>query len=61
MAQIEQQRKMRRAEFAALAGISMDTAQRWARAGIGPKAVQIGPRVAVYDVAEVEAWLAGRE
>ncbi|GAA4630047.1 hypothetical protein GCM10023196_053800 [Actinoallomurus vinaceus] len=52
---------MTRREWAALARISIATAKRWSRQGIGPEAVKVGPRLVRYRRADVEAWLSQSE
>jgi predicted DNA-binding transcriptional regulator AlpA len=37
--------------------VSVDTLVRWARQGIGPKPIKLGPRRVGYSAAEVEKWL----
>lgn len=45
-------------EVAKLVGVTTHTLVRWARAGHGPRRVQFGLRLARYNRAEVERWLA---
>lgn len=47
---------MPRAAVADRYGVTVRTLERWARAGIGPKPIKLGPRVIRYYRAEVEAW-----
>jgi len=47
-----------RAEFIAITKISVDTARRWARRGIGPEAHRVGPRLVRYRADEVRRFLA---
>lgn len=47
---------MTKAEVAALYRISIRTLERWARAGIGPRPIQRGPRLVRYDQDEVLSY-----
>jgi predicted DNA-binding transcriptional regulator AlpA len=49
-----------RTEYARLVGISDSTTKRWARAGIGPQPIKVGPRTIRYRRDEVETFLAGK-
>jgi predicted DNA-binding transcriptional regulator AlpA len=53
-------RLISRTELCTLAGIALSTAEAWARNGIGPAPVKIGPRRVGYRMAEVDAFLEGR-
>lgn len=48
LGRITPHRIYRRREAAALLGLSIATLERWARAGIGPKCIKIGPRACGY-------------
>lgn len=41
--------------------VSVRTLERWARRGIGPKPIKVGPRLVRYVRAEVDAWPAQNE
>ncbi|MFD3525051.1 helix-turn-helix transcriptional regulator [Streptomyces sp. NPDC058653] len=49
--------KLTRPEFARMARVDVSTVKRWARKGIGPRPIRLGPRVIRYDKAEVRAYL----
>lgn len=49
-----------RRELEARTGASLSTLKRWARLGIGPQPIKVGPRMVRYRRVEVDAWLAGR-
>ncbi|RBY94944.1 hypothetical protein DQ244_01575 [Blastococcus sp. TBT05-19] len=51
---------MDRRELEARTGASLSTLKRWARLGIGPRPIKVGPRMVRYRRDEVDAWLAGR-
>lgn len=38
-------------------GICVRTLERWAKRGIGPRPIRIGPRLVRYHPTEVDAWL----
>ncbi|MFD8533892.1 helix-turn-helix transcriptional regulator [Streptosporangium canum] len=38
-------------------GVCVRTLERWAKRGIGPRAIRVGPRLVRYDPSEVDAWL----
>lgn len=46
-------------EAAPLVGVAPKTLANWRIIGLGPKHIRAGRRV-VYDVADIEAWKAGR-
>lgn len=46
-------------EAAPLVGVKAKTLMNWRVAGLGPKHIRAGSRVA-YDVADIEAWKATR-
>jgi len=48
-------------EVAARAKVTVRTLRNWAKAGIGPAPVKLGPRVVRYRKDEVDAWLAGAD
>ena len=45
-------------EAAALLHVNVVTLHRWRRAGTGPRAIQFGPHLIRYRLADIEAWLA---
>ncbi len=45
------------AEAAAAIGKSPSCLRRWARLGLGPKAVRCGGRALVFPVADLKSWL----
>ena len=47
---------MRRAKVATYYGVTVRTLERWAREGIGPKPIRLGPRTIRYRRRDVEAW-----
>ena len=53
----EQDHWMTRREFAALARISVRTAKRWGRLGVGPAIYRVGPRSVRYRASEVREWI----
>jgi hypothetical protein len=53
-----QQKKLRRKEAAVYLGVSVRTLDRWALLGRGPRFTLVTPRLALYDIAELEAYLA---
>lgn len=46
-----------RVSVAKRCGVTVRTLERWARAGIGPEPIRLGPRIVRYCDAEVSAWL----
>lgn len=46
-----------RRDVAHLYGIGVRTLERWARQGIGPKPIKMGPRLVRYRRSDVEQWL----
>jgi predicted DNA-binding transcriptional regulator AlpA len=46
-----------RAVVAEHCGVTVRTMERWARQGIGPKPIKLGPRLVRYRRDEVEQWL----
>lgn len=50
-----------RTQFASLVPASPSTVKRWARDGIGPRPIKIGPRMVRYRREDVEAFLAGKD
>jgi predicted DNA-binding transcriptional regulator AlpA len=53
----ENDRLLTRQALAEQITVSVDTLVRWARQGIGPKPIKVGPRRVGYSAAEVERWL----
>ena len=47
-------------EYAERFGISEDTVRRWARKGIGPRPIKIGPRAVRYRETDINAYLEER-
>lgn len=45
-----------KSETARLFRVSVRTLERWARAGIGPTPIKVGPRLVRYDRAEVDHY-----
>jgi len=45
------------AEVAKYLRVDLRTLQRWARAGIGPRPIRLGPRIVRYHPRDVEDWL----
>ena len=52
--------KMRAPKAAAYVGLSLSTLARMRVRGDGPRYAKAGPRVVVYDVRELDRWLASR-
>jgi len=38
-------------------GICVRTLERWAKRGIGPRPIRVGPRLVRYNPSEVDDWL----
>jgi predicted DNA-binding transcriptional regulator AlpA len=49
---------LRPAEAGARLGVSSATLKRWAKSGIGPPRLKIGPRAVGYEAEAVDAWIA---
>lgn len=56
-----QTRRLRTPEAAAHCGLSASTFEKMRVRGDGPAFCKAGPRVVVYDVADLDAWLASRK
>jgi DNA-binding transcriptional MerR regulator len=54
---MEQEHLLTKAETAALCRVNVRTLERWARAGVGPRQIQVGLRQKRYNRADVEAYL----
>ena len=52
--------KMRTPEAAAYCGIAASTLEKMRLRGDGPVFIKAGPRAVVYDVNDLEQWLASR-
>ena len=55
------QRKMRPRDAALYLGTTESTLAKWRLRGDGPLYSKCGPRLIIYDVADMDAWLAGRK
>ena len=53
-------RKLRAPQAAAYLGLSVSTLAKMRLRGDGPIYAKAGPRIVVYDLADLDAWLAGR-
>jgi hypothetical protein len=54
-------RKMRPRDAALYLGTTESTLAKWRLRGDGPPYSKCGPRLIIYDVADMEGWLAGRK
>lgn len=46
-----------RDETARILTVGVRTLERWAKAGIGPRSIKVGPRAVRYRRSEVSEWL----
>jgi predicted DNA-binding transcriptional regulator AlpA len=53
----EKDHLLTRQDVAELITVSVDTLVRWAKQGIGPKPIKVGPRRIAYSAVELEIWL----
>lgn len=53
-------RRLRTRDAAAYLGLGKSTLEKLRLTGLGPVYAKAGPRVVVYDVADLDAWLASR-
>jgi len=51
---------LRTAEAGRRVGLSASTMAKLRMRGDGPKYIKVGRRIVVYDVADLDSWLAGR-
>ncbi len=56
----QRQRKLRAPDAAEFLGLSTSTLSKMRLRGDGPIFYKAGPRVVVYDLADLESWLAAR-
>ena len=56
----EENARLRQAAAAEYLGVKPRTLEKWRRVGGGPPFFKLG-RVVVYDLSELEAWLAARK
>ncbi len=49
------------AQLQARTGVHAKTWEAWRRQGKGPRFIRVSARKVLYNVAEVDAWLKGRE
>lgn len=54
---LEGRLRLTQSEAAAAIGKSPSCLRRWARLGLGPKAVRCGGRALVFSVADLKSWL----
>jgi predicted DNA-binding transcriptional regulator AlpA len=54
-------RKMRPRDAASYLGASESTLAKWRLRGDGPPYSKCGPRLIIYDIADIDAWIAGRK
>jgi predicted DNA-binding transcriptional regulator AlpA len=54
---MEPDQLLSRAAVAERVGVAVRTIERWARDGIGPKPIKLGPRVIRYRASDIEEWL----
>ncbi len=59
MSQLE--KLLTREEFAELVGLSMASAHRLYRLGLGPKCIRVGQKRVAYRPSDVAEWLKSRE
>jgi predicted DNA-binding transcriptional regulator AlpA len=60
MSNVPQRRRLRTTEAASYLGIGKSTLEKLRLTGLGPIYIKAGPRVVVYDIADLDAWLAAR-
>ncbi|MFF0243970.1 helix-turn-helix transcriptional regulator [Streptosporangium sandarakinum] len=48
---------LRRRDVAHICGVGVRTLERWAKQGIGPQPLKMGPRLVRYRRGDVERWL----
>ncbi len=58
---VTHKRHLRTPEAAAYVGLTVSTMAKLRLRGDGPPYAKAGPRIVVYDTADLDAWLAGRK
>ncbi len=58
---IQQTNQLRTSEAAAYLGLAVSTLAKMRLRGDSPRYAKAGPRIVVYDIRDLDAWLAARK